>query len=143
MRYFIDTNIFLRVLIGDDKNQFEECTLFLKAVKNNRVEAVTATIVLAEIAWTLSSYFGFSKQKTIQGVRSIINLRGLKIIDRYDHLLTLFLYEKYSVKYIDALIASNELIQNKELCVVSYDADFDKLSVLRKEPAEAIRNKSV
>lgn len=136
MKYFIDTNIFLRTLIGDVKDQRLDCIKLLKAVKQNKIEAYTNTVVLTEIVWTLSSYYGFSKRKIIKGVRSILNLRGLKLIDDYNHLQTLKLYESPKVKYIDALIASNYDIQNHQMTIVSYDKDFDKLPVLKKEPNE-------
>lgn len=145
MLYFIDTNIFLRVLIGDDQNKLKECVKLLKLVKVNKIDAYTSTIVLIEIAWTLTSFYRFSKDKVIQAVKSIINLRGLKIIDNHNIPLSLELYQKYPVKYIDTLICSNKEIVSKEAVIISYDKDFDKMKVQRLEPkevfAQLIKNK--
>ncbi|MBI4004862.1 PIN domain-containing protein [Candidatus Roizmanbacteria bacterium] len=134
MQYFIDANIFLRVLVKDNEKQFSACVRFLKTLKKNKFDAYTGSITLAEIAWTLGSYYSFSKQQVIEGIDSILNLRGLKIIDDYNHKLALDLYQKYSVKYIDSLIASIGPVYTKKMIVVSYDKDFDKLPVVRKEP---------
>lgn len=139
MHYFIDTNIFLRVLTADNKKQYKDSILLLKKIKENKIDAVTGTIVIAEIVWSLGSYYQFSKEKIIRAVRSVINLRGIKIIDDYNDLLAIELYEKYSVKYIDALITTYKIIQEKKCIIVSYDKDFDKLSVLRKEPIDLIK----
>lgn len=75
----------------------------------------------------------------VKAFKSIINLRGLEICDQYDYLKeAVELWEKYSVKFIDALIASNKEILEKKIIIVSYDKDFDKLTVIRQEPKEAL-----
>lgn len=135
MYYFIDTNIFLRAFHKENEKSFLECVTFLKAVKENQFEAQTATIVLTEVVWTLNSFYKISKGKIIEGLQSIVNMNGLKIIDTYNHSFALQLFERYSVKYIDALIASISPIIDKEMTVVTYDRDFDKLKVLRQEPS--------
>ena len=80
MTYFVDSNIFLRVLIKDNKKQYQESFTFLEAVKQNKLIAITNTPVLAEIVWTLLSFYKFPKEKVISGVKSIVQLNGLKII---------------------------------------------------------------
>lgn len=141
-RYFLDTNIFLRTLVKENEPSFKECCQLLKTVKLNKIKAVTANLVLAEVVWTLSSYYQFPKTKVIRAIKSIINLRGLKIIDGYNPLTTLEIFEDKNIKYIDALIASIEKVHSKEWIVVSYDKDFDKLEVLRTEPKEIIHLKT-
>jgi uncharacterized protein len=138
MKYFVDTNIFLRVLIKENENQFLECISFITAIKENKIKAFTSSIILAEIVWTLSSYYKFEKEKVVMAVKSILNIHGLKIIDKFNHIVAITLYENQSVKYIDALIASIPQIQQKKVTVVSYDRDFDKLKVIRKEPKDIL-----
>ncbi len=140
MLYFIDTNIFLRALHKENEKLFRESISLLTSIKENKIEAYTATVVLTEVVWTLSSFYKISKGKIIEGLTGIINLSGLKIMDQYNQLRALELYEKHSIKYIDALIASNEDIYTKKLIVVSYDRDFDKLKIIRKEPGEIIKS---
>lgn len=139
MLYFIDSNIFLRALHKENEQSYLACVTLLKEIKENRLKAYTGTVVLAEIVWTLSSFYKIEKQKIIESLRGITTLNGLKIIDNYNHMDTLELYEKHSVKYIDALIASDKDIQMKTAIVVSYDRDFDKLSVIRKEPQSILQ----
>ena len=50
------------------------------------------------------------------------------------------IYEQNNIKLTDAFIASHPKIQSKEMIVVSYDKDFDKLSVIRKEPGEIVKD---
>lgn len=138
MHYFIDTDIFLRVFIKSDKKQFDECAAFLTALKENQFDAITGTIILAEIVWQLKSFYEIPKKEIVRRINSIQGINGLKITDEYNQERALKLFEKYSVKYIDSLIASIENIFNKKMTVVSYDRDFDKLPIIRKEPQEII-----
>lgn len=139
MLYFIDSNIFLRVLAKDNESQFGYCVDFLKALKENKIDAYTSTVILTEVVFTLKSFYKFEKQEIIRAYKSIINLRGLKIHDLHDHLKAAELYRKYSIKFIDALIAADPQILDKKVTVVSYDRDFDKLNVIRKEPEEILK----
>lgn len=111
----------------------------LEQIKENKIKAITGSIVLAEIVWTLASFYGFSKERVTRALRGIINLRGLKIVDDYQSFLSIELYEKYNIKYIDAVIASYKIIQEKKCCIVSYDRDFDKLPLLKKEPGDLVK----
>jgi len=136
MPYFIDTNIFLRTLYKEYPQKFLECTNLFKSIRENKIDAATGTICLTEVAYTLKTYYKFRKEKIIEGIRSIININGLKIIDNYNQELALDIFEKYSVKFTDALIASSEDIYSRKMTVVSYDRDFDKLPILYREPSE-------
>lgn len=138
MKYFIDTNIFLRLLIKEDEKTYSQCYKLLSAIKTNQIKAVTSSITLAEIVWTLLSYYKFPKRKVVQAVKSILNLKELKIIDAYNQFVSLELFDKYTVKYIDTLIASVKEIADKKWIIVSYDRDFDKLAIERKEPHEIL-----
>ena len=129
--YFIDTNIFLRALINDDKRKFNDVVEFLEGVKENRFKAHTSSLVLAEIVWTLLSFYKLKKEDVTKSVESIINLNGLTFVESQDSVQAMSLYKKHNVKYIDCLICSS---LQKEQVVVSYDTDFDKLGAIRLEP---------
>lgn len=130
MIYFLDTNIFLRVLIKEDPESFKSCFTLLEKIKNGRVEATTSSLVLAEIGWTLASYYQFSKTDVVRSIKSIISLRGLSIDDQTDWLHALTVFEKKKIKLIDCLIASRKEIREKKWTLVSYDKDFEKTEVL-------------
>lgn len=136
MIYFIDTNIFLRTLIDENIQVYKECKVFLNSVKHNKLKAFTSDIILAEIVWTLKSFYKVSKPDIIKSLLSIQNLSGLKFTNEFDHALSIEIFKNYNVKYIDALIASHPQIYSKKATIISYDKDFDKIGVLRKEPSE-------
>lgn len=143
MKYFVDTNVFLRTLVKEDADSFNDCVKFLRGVKENKWPAVSAPIVLAEAAWTLGSYYRFPKAAVIKGIQSIINIRGLAIGGDHQMADALDLYGNNSIKFIDAMIASIPQIRKHEWTVVSYDHDFDVVDCLHKEPGDMLRDKSL
>ncbi|MGA3292237.1 MAG: PIN domain-containing protein [Candidatus Microgenomates bacterium] len=138
MDYFIDTNIFIRILELENQKIFNECSSLLKLVKDSKIKAFTSGEVLSEIVWVLSSSYKEPKSKIIKSLKGIVGLNGLKIVDEFDLEYALRKYEGKNIKFIDALIASNPKIQSKKMTVVSYDKDFDKLSIKRVEPSDII-----
>ena len=134
MIYVLDTNIFLRVLINEEEKSFQASLGLLKEIKQKKHTALVPDIVLSEIVWTLKSYYGFPKPKIIEAVQSILNLRGVEIIDGYNYRTAFSLFKENNVKYINACIASLPVLQNGKAIVVSYDHDFDKLGISRQEP---------
>lgn len=138
MKYFVDTNIFLRVLTKDQKKHFKECTKFLEAVREGSVYAYTSTIVLSEIVWTLGSFYEFPKESVLEALEATLNLKNLEITDDFDARKALELFKQHNVKYIDAVIASLSEIQKETAAVVSFDKDFDKLEIQRMEPKDVI-----
>ena len=137
---FIDTNIFLRTLINDNEKLFNECVGFLELVKNGEIKAQTSCLVLSEVSWTLSGFYNSGKDKVIESLYSIINLKNLKFNEKFNSSFGVQIYEQNNIKLTDAFIASHPKIQSKEMIVVSYDKDFDKLSVIRKEPGEIVKD---
>ncbi len=133
--YFIDSNIFLRVLIKEDSKSFQECLRILKLVRENQISAATSTLVLAEIGWTLKSFYKTPKNKITEMIESIVNLRGLKIVDQFDPNLALEFFRRFNIKLIDAFIASLKPIAEKKWVIVSYDKDFQKLPILATLPS--------
>ena len=135
-RYFVDTNVFIDIVMKRDEKRFRQCSRFFQKVKLNKIKAATGNVVLAELIWTLKSFYGIGKEEIVRRIKSIIKLRGIKLVDNYDPLRAIDLYQSKSIKYIDALIASIRPIQEKKWTVVSFDKDFDRIAVNRKEPRE-------
>lgn len=134
--YFLDSNIFLRFLIGDNHKMLSECLSLIEDIKGGKINAFTSNVVLSEVVWTLGSFYKFPRSKVINAIKGIVGTPGLKICDGYMILAALEIYENSSVKFIDSLIASIHDVYNRKWIVVSYDKDFDKLGVIRKEPSQ-------
>lgn len=134
--YFIDTNIFLRALTKDDLKAFGAVIELLQKIKGGYYKAYTSSLVLAEIAWVLGSYYKLKKLDVVKALDSITSLNGLQFIEGQDIVRALELYRSLNVKFIDCLISTTLVSHPKDWIIVSYDKDFDKLKILRLEPQE-------
>ncbi len=79
---FIDTNIFLRYLTRDDPSKYDKFkSLFKKAIEG-KTALVTSGMVVAELIWTLSSYYRVPKADIIEKISIIVSTESLYIPDR-------------------------------------------------------------
>lgn len=136
---FLDTNIFLRVIVKEDEKSFRECTELLASVKSGERKACTSTLVLAEVSWVLGSFYKFPKPEVVLALSGILSLKNLIVDDKYDTLTAISLYERHSVKFIDTLLSTHHLVFRKEVPMVSYDKDFSVLPVKWLRPEEVLR----
>lgn len=137
-RYFLDTNIFLRVIANDDPKKTRECEAVMELIRDGKIHALTASIVAAEIVWTALSYYKIPKPEVVKLLNALLSSKHLRIRDNTNMLVALELYEKHAVKFIDALIASDPLLVGGRMAIVSYDKDFDRLGCQRIEPSEIV-----
>lgn len=136
--YFIDTNIFLRVIVKDNPRKVQDCERFFEQLALGKIQAVTSNLVLAELVWTGLSFYKLTKFQVINIIAGIIGIKGLTINDDGDIFTALDFYKNNSVKFVDALIASHQSLRNGKAAIVSYDTDFDKLGLKRIEPSALI-----
>ncbi len=134
-KYFLDTNIFLRLIVKDNKKFAKECEFLFKKIKEGKINAFTSNLVLTEMYWVLKSFYQLPKEQLVEILKSTTKLKNLKIENKENLSRAVELYEKRNIKFIDAVIASHPGIAKKEVIVISYDKDFDKLKIQRREPS--------
>lgn len=137
---FVDTNIFLRVCVRDDQVQAKHCQAVIEAIQRGDVTAITSETVIAEFVWTALSFYKLQKSIIAPMVKALLALPHLHIQGVPDMLVAIELYEQHSIKFIDAIIASYELVQLGKLPILSYDKDFDKVGIQRYEPLAIIKS---
>lgn len=79
---FIDTNYFLRFLLADNHKQSEKVKeLFLSAAEG-KSQLFTSGIVIFEIYWVLSSYYGKNKSEIVLTLEKILALEFIEVDNR-------------------------------------------------------------
>lgn len=136
MIYILDTNVFLRFLVRENEKDYRECIKLFRSIKSLKIRAIAPGIVLAEVGWVLNSYYNVSRAETARKIEGIMKLKGLEIVDDYDWLNAMKLYEIKNIKLVDAVLAAMPKVASMEWTVVSYDEDFKKLPVLWKKPKD-------
>ena len=103
---FADTNLFLRYLTNDVPRQADLVEVLLQRAARGQVHLVTTALVLAEIVWTLESFYEVSKKDIQHKVLAILNTDGLKVQDDDIILQAIGLYVEKNVDFIDAYNAA-------------------------------------
>ena len=133
-KYFVDTNLFLRYLTKDDPARYGRCRdLFKKAVEGE-VSLHTSEMVIAELIWTLLSYYKVPKAEVIEKVSIIITTPNLHVANKDLIADSLILYAGKNIDFIDAYNALFMKFRGLEK-IYSYDQDFDSVEgIQRIEP---------
>jgi len=133
---FIDTNIFLRYYIREDKQTYLDCQKFLKKVSQGSIRAFINTLVISEVYFVAKTQYDISKSDCLMLLRNIRGYKGLTLLDSYNYSKALDIFEVNNVKFTDSFIASFQPIVDGQMPIVSYDKDFDKIpGVKRVEPS--------
>ena len=104
-KLFVDTNVFLRFLTNDDPVKAKRAeTLFRQATKN-QIHLTTSLLVIAEIIWTLESFYHLSKADIASKVETILNTPNLFCSETETVLMVLDLYVQENMDFIDAFHA--------------------------------------
>jgi len=131
---FVDTNVFLRFLTRDDPAKSERCRRLFEQAVAGTIALRTSELVIAEVVWTLLSYYELPKPVVIEKVSQILNTPNLAVTNQDALIEALVLWSRHNCDFIDAYNAA--LMRYDGLTeLVSYDADFDLLpSIRRQEP---------
>ena len=129
---FVDTNVFLRFLTRDDPTKFDRCRrLFEQAVAGSRTLR-TSELVIAEIVWTLLSYYNLAKPVVIEKVGQILNTPNLAVTNQEVLIEALVLWSRHSCDFIDAYNAA--LMHRDGLTeIVSYNKELDLFPAIRRQ----------
>lgn len=133
---FVDTNIFVRFLTGDDTTKAQKCFELFQKSDKKKIILTTTESVLSEVVYILSSksLYNLPADKIRELLFPVVNIKGLKISFRKIFLRALDFYAEKRIDFEDALSIAY-MIENEIKEIYSYDKDFDKFSFInRLEP---------
>ena len=128
----IDTNVILRFLLNDVAEQAEKAKKLFEAVEIGVEKVYLTDWVLCECIWILEKFYKVPRKEIKNSVKPIIMFQGVNTQSSKSLLLeALDLWEEKEVDWTDALLTIWCL--REERTIISFDKDFDKLSVVRRE----------
>lgn len=131
MKVFVDTNIFLRFLLADHPQQSPACKKLFEKAQTGKAKLVTLPIVIAEIAWVLSSFYKEPVKEVARKLRIILLFEGLEVPYRDALLSATQVFESGGIDFIDAYVASWLRTEGLDR-IYSYDKDFDKVEGIKR-----------
>jgi predicted nucleic acid-binding protein len=105
-RVFADTNLFLRYLTNDIPKLADAFERILIQARNGEVILVVNSLVIAEIVWTLESYYSLEPSDVQEKVLAILNTPGVEIGDGDIVVQAILWHVEKGVDFIDAYNAA-------------------------------------
>jgi len=106
-RIFADTNLFLRYLTNDVPQQADAVEQLLRRAAAGELVLITNTLVIAEIVWTLETFYQLPRSDIKDKVLAILNTPGLDVADAELILEAMTWYTEKNVDFIDAYNAAD------------------------------------
>lgn len=85
------------------------------------------TVVVAEIVWTLLSYYGSDREQVADAVIDLLLANGIVAEERTVLLEALRMMKEANVSFVDAYLAEKARAASEPVC--SFDKDFERLGV--------------
>ena len=105
-RLFLDTNILLRYLTNDIQEQAQAVEGWLRKAGAGECVLVTHHLVLAELAWTLLSYYQRPVAEVQATLLAILNTPGLEVEQEQILIQAAHWFGEKNVDFIDAYTVS-------------------------------------
>ncbi len=99
---FVDTNVFLRFLTNDDPVKAKRADRLFRDAVGGKIALTTSLLVIAEIIWTLESFYKLEKQEIASKVEMILNTPNLECAESSLIFMALDLYVHHNIDFIDA-----------------------------------------
>jgi len=129
----LDTNVLLRFLTSDKSKKYKRLYEFFESLERGGMRVELKLIVLFQVIFVLKSFYNVPKGDIASGIQNILKYKGISIKEKKIVQRTLELWSKKNVEIVDCyLIACLE--KDSQNLLYSYDRDFDKFEVNRKEP---------
>jgi predicted nucleic-acid-binding protein len=105
-KVFADTNLFLRYLTNDIPAQADAVEHLLRRAEQKQIELITTCMVIAEIVWTLESFYNLPRENIQAKVFAILHTPGLQVTnaDLVSHAVAWYVAK--NVDFIDAYHAA-------------------------------------
>ncbi len=105
-RVFADTNLFLRYLTNDVPSQADAVEHLLQRAAAGDIVLAINSLVIAEIIWTLESYYGLGRDDIKDKILAIFNTPGLEVAEGELLLQAILWYADKNIDFIDAFNAA-------------------------------------
>jgi predicted nucleic acid-binding protein len=131
---FLDSNVLLRHLLGDDADQSPRATAYLERVERGEIRAHISDLVVLEVVFTLQRQYRQPKERIRDAVLPLVELPGILLPGKRRLSEVFDLYVDKNVSFADAYHAV--LMQRLKVDeIVSFDREFDRIEgISRVQP---------
>lgn len=102
--FAVDTNVVVRLLVGDDPAQQQAALMRLRKARASGGSVLVSPVVLAEVAWVLSSAYGYDRAQIAAALRGVLATPPFVVTPRAVVLSAIAQYERGPGDFADYLI---------------------------------------
>ncbi len=99
---FIDTNVFLRYLTNDDPQKADRIETLFEKAERGEITLMTSHLVIAELVWTLESYYRIKSAQIESLILAILNTPYMEVAEEELIIQALDTYVEKNIDFIDA-----------------------------------------
>jgi predicted nucleic acid-binding protein len=128
---FVDSNVLVRHLTGDPRDQAKRATAFLRGGES----LILIDLVAAEVVYVLESVYEVERERVAELVRAIVGFPAVVVPDEPLLLRALEIYEQYRIHFAESYLAACAEASGFGV-VASFDRDIDRAPTVRRlEPS--------
>ena len=129
----LDPNVIIRFLVADKGPDYQSLYSFFRELEEGKRKVELKLIVLFQVVFVLKSFYKVPKEDISESILKLLGYKGLRIADKKIVRRTLELWRERALEIVDCyLIACLE--GDTQNLLYSYDHDFDRFNITRKEP---------
>ena len=129
----LDTNVLVRFLTCDKSRKYENLYVFFESLEHGKIRVELKLIVLFQVCFVLKSFYKVPQPDIVTGILHLLEYKGIIIKNKKNIRRMMEIWRDKSLDIVDCyLIACLE--GDRQNILYSYDHDFDKFGINRKEP---------
>ena len=133
-RIYLDTNIILRLLTGDDPAKQQASAALFEKIEKGELTVHAPVTVIADAVYVLSKVYKKSRQDIHAALTPLVSLKQFKVSNRRMLLRALTIFATHGIDFSDAILKA-VMEHDRATALYSYDTDFDRFSdISRIEP---------
>lgn len=129
----LDTNVIVRFLVSDQSPKYKNLYSFFESLEYGKMKVELKLIVLFQVLFVLKSFYKVPKDQIANGITDLLKYKGIVIKNKtmIRRMMEMWRNKKFDIVdcYLIAILENDS--QN---LLYSYDRDFDKFNINRKEP---------
>ena len=129
----LDTNVIVRFLVSDKSPKYRNLYSFFESLERGKMRVELKLIVLFQVIFVLKSFYKVPKEQIVNGIMDLLKYKGIATKNKALIRRMMEIWCNNKLDIVDCyLIASLE--GDAQNLLYSYDRDFDKFNINRKEP---------
>ena len=133
MTALLDTNVLIRFLTSDKTEKFRGVYALFESLEQGDLRVELKLIVLFQVVFVLKSFYSVPREDIAAGMLGILEYKGIIVKEKKIVRRTIELWRDSKLDIVDCYLVAC-LEGDRQNILYSYDCDFDKFKINRKEP---------